>query len=275
MNIKNTKNTHATSMQRTRQMLVFLLSASLLFTSLPVHAGKITRYVHTDHLGSPVAKTDSTGAVIWRQSYTPDGEGGIEQDPDGPGYTGHRNDAATGLVYMQARYYDPEIGRFLSVDPVTFSADKPQQFNRYWYANGNPYMYTDPDGEWALAALGVLVVATFAFAYWKAAEKVEKAAERAEKLRQESEAKQGESLAERFVRLEEDGFFERDMNNDQETIEESTESLEELAPSTIPTTGSGAAAAVTDVVIGEIVSSSMSEDSDSEEKAELAPESME
>jgi hypothetical protein len=48
---------------------------------------------------------------------------------------------------MQARYYDPKIGRFLSPDPVTFSPQNPQQFNRYWYANGNPYKYTDPTGR--------------------------------------------------------------------------------------------------------------------------------
>src|SRR5699024_3141644 len=69
------------------------------------------------------------------------------QAPDGPGYTGHVNDPDTGLVYMQARYYDPKIGRFLSPDPVTFSPNQPQHFNRYWYGNGNPYKYTDPTGK--------------------------------------------------------------------------------------------------------------------------------
>ncbi|HEX7047909.1 MAG TPA: RHS repeat-associated core domain-containing protein [Gammaproteobacteria bacterium] len=128
-------------------LLALLISLSFLFIAVPAHAGKITRYVHTDHLGNPVAKTDSTGVVIWRQSYTPYGESYQQADPDGPGFTGHRTDADTGLVYMQARYYDPQIGRFLSVDPVMFSPDKPQQFNRYWYANGNPYLYIDPDGR--------------------------------------------------------------------------------------------------------------------------------
>jgi RHS repeat-associated protein len=66
---------------------------------------------------------------------------------DGPGYTGHVNDAATGLSYMQQRYYDPGIGRFLSVDPVTASGNSGANFNRYWYANNNPYRFTDPDGR--------------------------------------------------------------------------------------------------------------------------------
>jgi RHS repeat-associated protein len=53
-------------------------------------------------------------------------------------------DAQTQLVYMQQRYYDPMAGRFLSVDPVAASAGG---FNRYWYANNNPYKNIDPDGR--------------------------------------------------------------------------------------------------------------------------------
>ena len=48
---------------------------------------------------------------------------------------------------MQQRYYDPIAGRFLSVDPVTTDADTGYAFNRYAYANNNPYRYTDPDGR--------------------------------------------------------------------------------------------------------------------------------
>jgi RHS repeat-associated protein len=134
---------------RIKQALVVLCGAGLLFAALAAHAGDIVTYVHTDRLGNPVAKTDSTGAVIWRQSYTPYGETDQQPDPDGPGYTGHRHDAATGLVYMQARYYDPKIGRFLSPDPVTYAPGRSKFFNRYWYASGNPYKYTDPTGRCA------------------------------------------------------------------------------------------------------------------------------
>ncbi|WP_048688954.1 RHS repeat-associated core domain-containing protein [Catenovulum maritimum] len=49
---------------------------------------------------------------------------------------------------MQARYYDPVIGRFYSNDPVGFTNASPvHSFSRYTYANNNPYKYTDPDGE--------------------------------------------------------------------------------------------------------------------------------
>lgn len=46
---------------------------------------------------------------------------------------------------MQARYYDPVIGRFYSNDPVGFK--NIHNFNRYAYANNNPYKYIDPDGR--------------------------------------------------------------------------------------------------------------------------------
>jgi len=59
-------------------------------------------------------------------------------------------DADTGLVYAQQRYYDPIVGRFLSVDPVTADAGSGGNFNRYWYANNNPYRFTDPDGRFGV-----------------------------------------------------------------------------------------------------------------------------
>lgn len=52
---------------------------------------------------------------------------------------------------MQQRYYDPVIGRFYSNDPVGFSADNPMLFNRYAYANNNPYKFVDPDGRASIA----------------------------------------------------------------------------------------------------------------------------
>jgi len=59
------------------------------------------------------------------------------------------HDAGSGLVYMQQRYYDPEVGRFLSIDPVGVDTGNGGNFNRYWYGNDNPYRYVDQDGRWA------------------------------------------------------------------------------------------------------------------------------
>jgi len=50
-------------------------------------------------------------------------------------------------MQMQQRYYDPVLGVFLSVDPVTAYDGLLGQFNRYRYANDNPYRFTDPDGR--------------------------------------------------------------------------------------------------------------------------------
>ncbi len=108
-----------------------------------------TSYLHQNHLGSPVAATDTGGTVLWREHWTPFGEKLV--DPAGnqndEGFTGHIDDAATGLTYMQARYMDPVIGRFLSNDPVGFSPDQPQMFNRYSYTLNDPVNAFDPDGE--------------------------------------------------------------------------------------------------------------------------------
>lgn len=60
---------------------------------------------------------------------------------------------------MQQRYYDPGIGRFLSVDPVTADSVTGGNFNRYWYANNNPYKFTDPDGRLADTILDVAFIA--------------------------------------------------------------------------------------------------------------------
>lgn len=63
------------------------------------------------------------------------------------GFAGHVNEADTGLVYMQQRYYDPIAGRMMSIDPVSTDADTGSVFNRYNYANNSPYKFVDPDGR--------------------------------------------------------------------------------------------------------------------------------
>jgi len=103
-------------------------------------------YYHADALGSPVATTDAARNVLERTYYAPYGEA-LNRTVDGPGYTGHVMDAATGLVYAQQRYYDPVVGKFLSVDPVVADPSNGSNFNRYWYANDNPYRFTDPSGR--------------------------------------------------------------------------------------------------------------------------------
>jgi RHS repeat-associated protein len=103
-------------------------------------------YLHTDALGSVVAVTDANRNVIERREYEPYGSQLTPAVTNGPGYTGHVQDAATGLVYAQQRYYDAQIGRFLSMDPVTVNSGTGANFNRYWYGDNNPYTFMDPTG---------------------------------------------------------------------------------------------------------------------------------
>jgi RHS repeat-associated protein len=121
---------------------------------------RTTTYLHTDALGSTIAETNQAGAVTRRErhlSYGAPMDGVME---DTAGYTGHQQDPATGLIYMQQRYYDPSIGRFLSVDSVWPLSDPVGYFGRYHYAANNPYRYADPDGRaWGLLAKVVKVVA--------------------------------------------------------------------------------------------------------------------
>ena len=63
-------------------------------------------------------------------------------------------------MYMQARYYDPVIGRFYSNDPIGYTLANPvMSFNRYLYVNNNPYKYTDPNGEFLDTIIDVALIA--------------------------------------------------------------------------------------------------------------------
>ncbi len=139
-----------------------VLMLSLGFQSAWAADAEVT-YYHNDLLGSPVAATDEAGEVIWREDYNPFGEkreASLEAEND-VGYTGHQSDDDLGLVYMQARYYDPAIGRFYSNDPVGYTNANPvMSFNRYMYANNNPYKYTDPDGRFCVPCAAAVVGAT-------------------------------------------------------------------------------------------------------------------
>jgi RHS repeat-associated protein len=68
--------------------------------------------------------------------------------PNGPRYTGHVQDPETNLTYMQARYYDPATGRFLSVDHVRPKPGDLSYTNRYAYVGDNPIMRIDPSGDY-------------------------------------------------------------------------------------------------------------------------------
>lgn len=120
--------------------------ASIGPAGVRIENGATAVYTHSDHLGSRVAATDASGAVLWREFYHPFGETlgyAAGANDDNTGYTGHLEDADTGLTYMQARYYDPVMGRFLSPDPIDYQ----DQLNLYAYVANDPVNAFDPNGE--------------------------------------------------------------------------------------------------------------------------------
>jgi len=124
--------------------ITFVVAAML--QAAPAPAGDTVYYYSSDAIHSEVVVTDQNRNVVERTYYAPYGQVLNRDLRDGPGYTGHEEDPETGLVYMQQRYYCPECGRFLSVDPVGVDPTSGANFNRYEYVKDNPYRYTDPFG---------------------------------------------------------------------------------------------------------------------------------
>ena len=115
-----------------------------------------TRYLHVDHLGSVETVTGETGSqAIEKRSYDAFGKRRNPTWGSGPidfssvttkGFTGHEDDAEIGLVNMRGRLYDPQIGRFLTTDPIVAEPGSGQSWNPYSYVLNNPLAYTDPSG---------------------------------------------------------------------------------------------------------------------------------
>ncbi|UPG85994.1 RHS repeat-associated core domain-containing protein [Luteibacter aegosomatis] len=128
-----------------------ILTSLLIFSASTVANGQSATarvtYYYTDPQGTVLATADEQGNILSRSDYQPYGDQVLGTPADGPGYTGHVDDSDANLVYMQARYYDPTIGRFLSVDPAQSEPGKVSEFNRYAYAINNPVNNVDTDGR--------------------------------------------------------------------------------------------------------------------------------
>ena len=73
-------------------------------------------------------------------------------------FTGQPQNRAVGLLYYQARFYVPSIGRFASADTLVPDPANPQSWNRYSYVNNQPLVYNDPTGHWLESAWDALNV---------------------------------------------------------------------------------------------------------------------
>lgn len=122
-----------------------------------------------DYLGNITHIATLNGTLVAEYSYDPWGR---LRDPEtleiyaageepelflGRGFTGHEHLTWFGLINMNARLYDPLLGRFLSPDPYVQAPDFTQNFNRYSYALNNPLKFTDDSGEFWNLIIGAVV----------------------------------------------------------------------------------------------------------------------
>lgn len=146
------KNTMTSSIRvAATRFVARAIAVVMLLMGTWAQAAETITYYHLNALGSPVAATDQSGNVLWREDYRPYGDRikrqAAAQEND-LWYTGKPHKDSLGLSYLGARWYDPVVGRFYGVDPVDWQEDSPvHSFNRYAYANNNPYRFVDPDGR--------------------------------------------------------------------------------------------------------------------------------
>lgn len=143
----------------------------------------VVYYLCGDYLGNITHIVNSSGVVkqelsydVWGRLRNPVNQAlyAVGTEPVlflGRGYTGHEHLTAFGLINMNARLYDPVIGRFLSPDPRLQNPYSSQNYNRYSYCLNNPLVYTDPNGEFFLGYMFGFFRGLFSKKPWKAFEK--------------------------------------------------------------------------------------------------------
>ena len=100
--------------------------------------------LHPDHLGTPQAITDENQQIVWQADYEPFGQASVTTEfiTNNLRFPGQYFDAETGLHQNSFRDYSPEIGRYITSDPIGLDGG----INTYTYVNGNPITNTDPFG---------------------------------------------------------------------------------------------------------------------------------
>ncbi len=115
-------------------------------------------FYHADGLGSVTELTDSVGTMT--QAYVYNSFGGIEQEQGTLSnpytYTGRESDVGSDLYFYRARYYDPQLGRFTSQDPLLFYDFNISNTNLYTYVLDNPTTFVDSTGQGATEFLAVV-----------------------------------------------------------------------------------------------------------------------
>jgi len=118
-------------------------------TRVAMREGSSVYYLLGDHLGSTSLVTDPGGVILSAARYDPWGELRAVSGPSQTryGYTGQRAEKGLGLYFYGARFYDPQLSRFLSADSIIPQQQGVQAWDRYAYVSNNPLKYTDPSGH--------------------------------------------------------------------------------------------------------------------------------
>lgn len=124
-------------------------------------------YLHRDYLGSILAITNASGALLEQRHFGAWGTTDKFVDSQGNttfgysslinrGFTGHEHFFDVSLIHMNGRMYDAQLGRFLSPDNFIQDPFNTQSFNRYGYVWNNPLVLNDPSGE-LIPVLGAIL----------------------------------------------------------------------------------------------------------------------
>ena len=112
--------------------------------------------VHHDGLSSTRLLSDSTATPQTALNYSTFGEP-LSTNPANPlmtyQFAGEYYDADTGLIYLRARWMNPTVGRFISMDEFEGAKKLPLSLNKYIYANGDPVNFVDPSGYFSLGGM--------------------------------------------------------------------------------------------------------------------------
>jgi RHS repeat-associated protein len=123
-----------------------------------------TEYFYVTNLqGDVIELLDSQGTRVVSYEYDAWGNilhqtGGVLAELNPYRYRGYRYDSETDYYYLQSRYYDPSIGRFISSDGLVGEVGDLLSHNMYAYGANNPVMNVDPSGEFATAIVVILVI---------------------------------------------------------------------------------------------------------------------
>jgi len=135
--------------------------------------GKLYSYYYlTDDLFSPQIIVDATGKVEGYRAYSEFGEKVVEigkiRGLDVVGFTGYKEDKESGYLYAAARYYLPQVGRYISKDRIFGEIAELTSQNPYVYCLNNPLIYVDPSGELSVKQ-SILLIQGLGLGLWEVA----------------------------------------------------------------------------------------------------------